>query len=198
MIGVDSWYLLLTTIVTAVTAMLLFAAATQGFFIVKCRLWEVLALMLIAFTLFRPAFWMDQITPPLVSKSASNIFDIAGKMPVDSQIRIRVKGEDIEGRLIDKTVMLPLGAAGSGEDRLMEAGLELLIDDDKVIVDNVVFGSTAERQKIDFDFEVASVQVKADRPPRQLFYIPALLLLGLIVMIQRRRRPEDQPVAVEG
>jgi hypothetical protein len=94
--------------------------------------------------------------------------------------------------------MLPLGAAGSGKDRLMEAGLELLIDDDKVIVDNVVFGSTAERQKIDFDFEVASVQVKADRPPRQLFYIPALLLLGLIVMIQRRRRPEDQPVAVEG
>ena len=141
---------------------------------------------------------MDKIYPPLQSIAASEIFDIAGKMPVDSQIRIRITGEDIEGREIDKVVMLPLGAAGSGKDRLMEAGLELLIDDDKVIVDNVVFGSTAERQKIDFDFEVASVQVKADRPPRQLFYIPALLLLGLIVMIQRRRRPEDQPVAVEG
>jgi TRAP-type uncharacterized transport system fused permease subunit len=198
MIGVDSWYLLLTTIVTAVAAMMLFAAATQGFFIVKCRIWEILALMLIAFTLFRPGFWMDKIYPPLQSIAASEIFDIAGKMPVDSQIRIRITGEDIEGREIDKVVMLPLGAAGSGEDRLMEAGLELLIDDDKVIVDNVVFGSTAERQKIDFDFEVASVQVDADRPPRQLFYIPALLLLGLIVMIQRRRRPEDQPVAVEG
>ena len=198
MIGVDTWYLLLTTIVTAVAAMMLFAAATQGFFIAKCRIWEILALLLIAFTLFRPGFWMDQIFPPLESKSASGIFDIAGKMPVDSQIRIRVTGEDIEGRAIDKVVMLPLGAAGSGEDRLFEAGLELLMDDDKIIVDNVVFGSTAERQKIDFDFEIASVQVKADRPPRQLFYIPALLLLGLIVMIQRRRRPKDQPVAVEG
>jgi TRAP transporter 4TM/12TM fusion protein len=191
MIGVDSWYLLLTTIVTAVTAMLLFAAATQGFFIVKCRLWEVLALMLIAFTLFRPGFWMDEIYPPLESIPANDIFDIAGKMPVDSQIRIRVVGEDLEGREIDKVVMLPIGAAGSGEDRLFEAGLELLIDDGKVIVDNVVFGSTAERQKIDFDFEIASVQVKADRPPRQLFYIPALLLLGLIVMLQRRRRAVD-------
>jgi hypothetical protein len=93
--------------------------------------------------------------------------------------------------------MLPLGAAGSGEDRLFEAGLELLIDDGKVIVDNVVFGSTAERQKIDFDFEIASVQVKADRPPRQLFYIPALLLLGLIVMLQRRRRTVVEPKAAQ-
>ncbi len=115
-------------------------------------------------------------------------------MPVDSQIRIRVKGEDIEGRLIDKTVMLPLGAAGSGEDRLLEAGLELLVDDGKIIVDNVVFGSTAERQKIDFDFEIVSVEVQADRPPKQLFYIPALLLLALIVMLQRRRRDEDRRV----
>jgi hypothetical protein len=197
MIGVDTWYLLLTTIVTAITAMLLFAAATQGFFIVRCRKWEILALLLIAFTLFRPGFWMDEIYPPLESKSASDIFNIAGTMPVDSQIRIRIVGEDIEGREIDKVVMLPLGAAGSGEDRLLEAGLELLIEDGKVIVDNVVFGSTAERQKIDFDYEIASVQVPADRPLRQLFYIPALLLLGLIVMLQRRRRPVDEPVAVQ-
>ncbi len=80
---------------------------------------------------------------------------------------------------------------------MFEAGLELLIDEDKVIVDNVVFGSTAERQKIDFDFEIASVQIKADRPPKQLFYIPALLLLGLIVMLQRRRRKVDQPATVQ-
>ena len=197
MIGVETWYHLLTTIVTATTAMMLFAAATQGFFVVKSRLWETLVLLLIAFTLFRPGYWMDQITPPLQSIPAKDIFDIAGKMLVDSQIRIRVVGEDLEGREIDKVVMLPLGAAGDGKDRLFEAGLELLIDDGKVIVDNVVFGSTAERQKIDFDFEIASVQVNADRPPKQLFYIPALLLLGLIVMMQRRRRAVDPSDAVK-
>ncbi len=116
-------------------------------------------------------------------------------MPVDSQIRIRVKGEDLEGRLIDKTVMLPLGAAGSGEDRLFEAGLELLVDDGKTIVDNVVFGSTAEKQKIDFDFEIVSVEVKADRPAKQWFYLPALIVLGLIIMLQRGRREKTPTVA---
>jgi hypothetical protein len=194
MIGVETWYHLLATIATATGAMMLFAAATQGFFIVKSRIWETLALLLICFTLFRPGYWMDQIYPPLESRSPSDIYDIAGAMPVDAQIRIRVVGEDLEGRQIDKTVMLPLGAAGSGEDRLFEAGLEIIVDDGKTIVDNVVFGSTAERQKIDFDFEVVSVEVQADRPPKQLFYIPALLLLALIVMLQRRRRDKDQPV----
>ena len=195
MIGIESWYHLLVTVVIAITAIMLFAAATQGYFIVRCRKWEIVALLLIAFTLFRPAYWMDQIYAPLVSVSATNIYEVAEKMPVDAQIRIRVMGEDIEGREIDKVVMLPLGAAGSGKDRLFEAGLELLIDDGKVIVDNVVFGSTAERQKIDFDFEIVSVEVDADRPAKQWFYLPALIVLGLIIMLQRGRREKTPAIA---
>ena len=188
MIGVETWYHLLVTIVTAITAMMLFAAATQGFFIVRCRIWEILALLLIAFTLFRPGYWMDKIYPPLESSPASDIFEIAGGMPEDSQIRIHIVGEDLEGRIVDKTVMLPMGAKAGGEERLMEAGLELRFEDGKTFVENVVFGSTAERQKIDFDFEIVSVETKTDRPLRQLFYIPALVLLGLIIVLQRRRR----------
>lgn len=149
-------------------------------------------LLLIAFTMFRPGFWMDQIYPPLESAPASEIYAIAESMPPDAQIRIQVKGETLEGDLVDKVVMLPLGPAGPGKDRLGEAGLELRFEDGKAFVDNVVFGSTADRQKIDFDFEIASVQKKADRPPKQLFYIPALLLLGVIVMLQLRRRKRSQ------
>ena len=192
MIGVETWYLLLSTIITAVMAMLLFAAGTQGYFLAKSRLWESLALILIAFTMFRPGFWMDQIYPPLQSVPATNIYEVAEGMREDAQIRIQIKGEDLEGREIDKVVMLPLGPKAAGKERLMNAGLELRFEEGKAFVDNVVFGSTAERQKIDFDFEVASIQKKADRPPRQLFYIPALALFAVIVMLQlwRRSKPE--------
>jgi TRAP transporter 4TM/12TM fusion protein len=193
MIGVETWYHLLTTIITALVAMLLFAAATQGYFLSKSRIWETFALLLIAFTMFRPGFWMDQIYPPLQAVSAEKIFEIAEAMPDKAQIRIQIKGEDLEGREVDKVVMLPLGAPGTGEDRLLEAGLEIRFEEGQAFVDNVVFGTTAERQKIDFDYEIASVQMKSDRPPKQLFYIPALLFLGLIVMLQRRRQRVDQP-----
>ena len=195
LIGIDSWYHLLITILTAVAAMLLFAAGTQGYFLAKSRLWESLALILVAFTLFRPGYWMDQIYPPLVSVSAERIHEIAGAMKEDSQIRIRIVGEDLEGRAVDKTVMLPLGKPGEGQARLAEAGLELRFEEGKAFVDNVVFGSVAERQKIDFDYEIASVEEEADRPPKQLFYLPALLLLALIVFLQRRRR--EPPTALQ-
>jgi hypothetical protein len=188
LIGVETWHLLLSTIVTAVTAMLLFAAATQGYFLTKSRLWESLALILVAFTLFRPGFWMDMIYPPLKSVPATEIYKVAESMPENAQIRVRVVGEDLEERKVDKIVMLPLGPKGDGKERLMSAGLELRFEDGKAFVDNIVFGSTAERQKIDFDYEIPSVQTKADRPPRQLFYIPALALLGFIIMRQRRRQ----------
>ena len=195
MIGVESWYQLLVTVTTAIMAMMLFAAGTQGYFLVKSRLWESLVLILVAFTLFRPGYWMDQIYPPLISAPGNNIYDIAGKMTAGSQIRVHVKGEDLEGRVVDKTVMLPMGAIAPGKDRLMKAGLELREEDGKMIVDNVVFGSTAERQKIDFDFEIVGIQVKADRPPKQLFYIPALLLFFLVFFLQRGRRPSDESPA---
>ena len=154
-------------------------------------------MLLIAFTMFRPGFWMDQIYPPLETVPADNIFEVAGTMPVDSQIRIQVVGESLEGDLVDKVVMLPLGAAGSGEDRLLEAGIELRFEEGKAFVENVVFGSTAERQKIDFDFEVASIQKEADRPPKQLFYIPALVLLAIVILVQRRRRGSLEPAAAQ-
>ncbi len=188
MIGIDHWWEFVLTVASAVTAMLVFAAATQGFFLVKSRIWETLALLLVAFTLFRPGYWMDMIIPPLESVPATGIHEIAGNLPDNAQIRIQVVGEDLEGNAVDKVVMLPMGAKADGQARLAEAGLELRSENGRMIVDNVVFGSVAEKQKIDFDWEVASVQVKTDRPPKQLMYIPAVVVLGLIILLQRGRR----------
>ncbi|HEY5636436.1 MAG TPA: TRAP transporter permease, partial [Burkholderiales bacterium] len=64
MIGIDSWWHLVLTVVSATVAMLLFAAATQGYFLVRTRWYETLALFLITFTLFRPGFWWDMVYPP--------------------------------------------------------------------------------------------------------------------------------------
>jgi TRAP-type uncharacterized transport system fused permease subunit len=41
--------------------MLIFAAATQGYFLTRSRIYESVLLLLIAFTLFRPGFWMDKV-----------------------------------------------------------------------------------------------------------------------------------------
>ena len=189
MIGIENWFHLVIVVASATTAMLLFAAATQGYFLTRSKLWETLTLLLIAFTLFRPGFWMDRIYPPLEKIEASKIYEVVEALPVNSQVRVHVVGETLEGDLVDKVVMLPVGEAGTGEERLANAaGLELREEDGKLLVDNIVFGGAAERQKIDFDWEIADVQRKADRPAKQWFFIPAIALLVLIVLLQRRRR----------
>lgn len=187
MIGIEGPAHLLLVIVTATTAILLFSAATQGWFLTKSKAWETVALLLIAFTLFRPGFWMDMIAPPFELVPGAQVVEIAETMEPDSQIALRVTGTDFDGNPVDKTVMLPMSAAEDGVTRLFDAGLELREEDGRILIDNVVFGSAAERQQLDFDYEIASVQREADRLPKHVMYIPALLLLGVVVVLQRRR-----------
>ena len=189
LVGIESWLHLLLVVVSALAAMLLFAAATQQFFITRNRAWETVALLVISFTLFRPGFWMDQIHPPLETVDAGQIYEVVEAMPVNAQVRVQVIGETLEGDAVDKVVMLPLGPAAPGAQRLADAaGLELREEDGKWLVDSLTFGGAAERQHIDFDWEIAGIQRKAERPAKQWFFLPAIALLALVVYLQRRRR----------
>ena len=85
-------------------------------------------------------------------------------------------------------MVLPLGAGAAGAERLKEAGIEVRTGDGGVFVDNLVFGSPAELAGLDFDWEIKGIHVEVERPPKQLMFAPALVLLGLVVLSQRRRR----------
>jgi TRAP-type uncharacterized transport system fused permease subunit len=108
MIGIQNVAHLLLVIVAAVAAMLLFAAGTQGFFISRSRLWESLALILVAFTLFRPGFWMDMVVAPLEIRPATEITAIAERQSVGNILRVTMQGETIDGEVVSKIVPLPL------------------------------------------------------------------------------------------
>ena len=188
LIGINNIFELFLTIFGAVVAMLTFAAATQGFWLVKSKLWESIALCLVAFTLFRPGFFWDEIYPPFEQLPATQIETIAEQTPENGELRINVQGETLDGKHVKKTVKLPLGGSGTGKDRLMETGVELAFNDDKVLLDNVVFGSAAQEAGLDFDWEILNVEVESDRLPKQLMFIPALLLLGFLRFLQHRRK----------
>jgi TRAP transporter 4TM/12TM fusion protein len=193
MIGIETWYEFVLVVASAVLAMLVFAAATQGFFLVKSRIWESLALVLVAFTLFRPGFWWDMAYPPLELAEPTRIVALAEGLPADGQLRLQAEGETLDGDFVSKVVMLPIGAAGAGAERLAEAGIEVRIEEGEVLVDNLVFGSAAEKAGLDFDWKILGVEVAADRPPKPLMFIPALILFGLIILLQRGRRRAAAP-----
>jgi TRAP transporter 4TM/12TM fusion protein len=188
MIGVGSWYHLLVVVVTAVVAMLVFAAATQGYFLTKNRFYETIALLLVTFLLFRPGYFWDKFYPPFDEKPGTQLVEIVETMEPDSILRLRIKGETMNGKEYEKSLMLTVGNSQTGVERLNEIGFEIREEEGKVLVDNVVFASKAEKMGIDFDQEILMVKMPSKRPPKQLMFIPAFGLFALIYWLQKRRR----------
>jgi len=188
MIDIGGIFEFLLVVTSATLAMLLFAAATQGFMLVRNRIWETLALLLITFALFRPGFFWDYLYPPLETVPATQMVEVAGKLPAGAQLRMEAAGETLEGEFVTRLVMLPLGAINGGAERIAEAGLEIREEDGKVLIDNLVFGSPAEQLGLDFDWEIRALQLKSDRPSKLWMIIPSLVLFGLVLFSQRTRR----------
>jgi len=196
-IDVANWFHLVVIITAAVAAMLAFAAATQGYFLTKSRIWETAVLLLVAFTLFRPGFWWDMVFPPLINEPAANLVQVVGDMKPGDRVIIVLKGEKFDGSEFTKTVMLPVGEEKTGPERLEAIGLETRDEDGKILIDNVVFSSPAEKAGIDFDQELLSIQMPSSRPPKELMMIPALVLYVFVWFVQRgRKRKMGAPAAV--
>ena len=191
LIGIEDVFDLILTVVSATVAMLVFAAATQGFFFAKSRVYETIVLLLVAFTLFRPGYWMDMIVPPTQQGDPAQIEDVVAGLSADAQLRLVVEGMTIDNDLVRTTVVLPTGPSDlSGFDRLAQhAGIEVRQEDDGTYIDMLTFGGAAEQQGVDFDWQILSIELPADQPPKELFFIPAILVLAGIIWLQRARRP---------
>ena len=174
--------------VVATAAILLFTAGTQGYFIVRSKLWESLLLVVIAFSLFRPGFWMDLIVPPFAEKEPSSIAAVVGQATPGTELRLIIEGEDDVGEPLIFTALMEVGDQATGAERLQSYGLELLMEDGAVIIDNAIFDSPAQKAGLDFEQKIVTVLAPTEQPAKQLIYIPTILLFGLIILLQRRRK----------
>jgi TRAP transporter 4TM/12TM fusion protein len=184
MIDVRGWWEVMLVAASATLASLTFAAATMGWFRVRCRWWEVLVLLVVTFLLFRPDWPMDRLAPPYREAPAASIFEVAQALGERERIVLQIQGTDVEGDEVRKTVAVQLGEGGEGRARLQQAGLTVVALGDAVQIANVRFGSPARRSGIEPGWDVAAVLVPTDRPSVYWSYVPALLLLGLVWLDQ--------------
>ena len=190
------WTKAIFVFIVAVIAMLLFASATQGWWLVRNKLWESAVLLLIAFTLFRPGYWLDQVSPPFSDSQPDKIYEVVSNAPDNGVLTFVVSGPNFDtGEMTSTTLLVPLGDRKEAIDRLEGAGLTVLLKDGLAKIDEPLpqtpfFESIGKL----FDFYgddpvvVSQLRQRTDRMPKEIFYIPALILLGLAFLSQRRRR----------
>jgi len=186
-----SWLQGILIFVVATVAMLIFAAATQGFMVTRSRWYESILLLLVAFTLFRPGFWMDMIHDPYQETPPAQFVETLGSVSDETTLRLQVSGLDAYGDPMTTYMTLPVPEGETGEERLENLGLELIIQDNRAVVDMVAYGSQAADMGFDFDQEIIQVLSPVDRWTKEWMWIPAFLVFGLVLMLQRRRRDRD-------
>ncbi|WP_211824793.1 TRAP transporter permease [Kistimonas asteriae] len=192
LIGITSIGHLVLVVTSALAAMLIFATATQGYWLTRTRWYETILLLVIAFVLFRPGFIWDRFWPERIDLPGTALYQQLETLPENTDIRLRVSGETLEGKTVEKTIFLPTGS-GSVNERLATMGLELLEDGNSLLVDNIEFGSAAEKAGLDFDWKILNVETdNTERPAKQWLYLPTLLLLAVLYLGQRRRRDQNR------
>lgn len=180
--------------IIATFAMLIFAAATQGYFFARSRLWESAVLLLVAFTFFVPNFWLDRVQPAYVTQPGTTFEEVIAGADPGEYVRFVVAGPDFtSGGTRRTTLVLQIDDTPPAQ-RVAGTGLFLMPEPDRMVMDEPLPATTFSTALQGFDFygaesvEIVQVERPNDRLPEQLFYIPGLLLLGLVILFQRRRQ----------
>jgi TRAP transporter 4TM/12TM fusion protein len=188
------WFGGIIVAISATIAILVFTSGTMGWFLTKSRIYESVLLIAIAFALFRPDFFMNRLQPPFQAVDPAQISQALETASPGDELRVVVSGPDFDtGNPKDTTLVLPVPEAGTGAERLEGFGLTLIPDGDLVTLEEPIFGTPFADILQSFDFYgdapvvMKSVQAPANQLPKELIFIPALLLLALVAFLQRAR-----------
>jgi TRAP transporter 4TM/12TM fusion protein len=188
LIGVDTWPHIFWVAAVSLAAILIFSAATMNFFVTKSRLWESAVLLLVCFTLFRPDWWLNQVSPPYEELPASEFLAAVEQAPPGGRLNFVVEGIDLMGDDVRKTVNVPLGEPAEPLERLRRIGLTITPAGDTLMITNVGFGSYAKRIGLDVGYDVTAVLKKADQPSSLIPIGAALAVTAAIAGLQLARK----------
>ncbi len=183
--------------ISATTGVLLFTAGTMNYFFTKNKWWETILLLILAFALFRPGFFMERIMPSERHIEPAQMVQQLQNVKVGEKFMLKVSGVNPYGKPIEFYAQLPVPEGATGEERVKKLGLTLMQTDDKitidgvetpkVIIDLVEIDSEAPKAGLNWDQTIIDVALPQDAPAKEWIFIPAFILAFLIGYNQRRR-----------
>ncbi|MES9987961.1 MAG: TRAP transporter fused permease subunit [Candidatus Thiodiazotropha endolucinida] len=188
MIGIDSLLEFLVVVSQGVVAMLLFVSATQGWLLVRNRLWETLLLLLVVFSLFRPDFWQGYFFPAMEWRPVQGVESHIDSLPLGGKVRLQVEVEDEESLMRTREIIFTKPESHTG-GYLKSMGFITEPDGDTLRVIDIGFLSAAEQAGLiaGFNHRITGYYSQSKQPHSGWFLIPPLMLMGGILWLQYRR-----------
>ena len=116
-----------------------------------------------------------------------------GNLKPGDEIKLNILGFDVNQKpltkILDITIPEDIDPALAGDgaamlDRIMGIQADMI---DDILEVFVTFGGPAEEAGIQNGWRIVSLDIPLDRLPKQIMFIPALLLAALVFMSQRSR-----------
>ncbi|MAD13207.1 MAG: C4-dicarboxylate ABC transporter [Flavobacteriaceae bacterium] len=185
LIGVESvWHGILIFCVSLI-AIFAFTSAAQGWLLTKLKWYEIIALLLITVSMFRPDFIMNRVFPEYTELTSS--FDEEVYYEETRKIRLHVTRYTDYGERYKMFAFLVEPETTTSVLKLTGIELEKNINEYYDVV-NLEFMGPGEKKGMDFYDEVTKLEISSlDRPPKEIIYIFGLIILGLVLLNQRRR-----------
>ncbi len=195
-IGVGGVAEVILVCITATIASLLFAAASMGWFRVKCTWLEIGLLLAATFFFFRPDWVIDRFHAKYVPAPAGDVFKVADTLKKDEWLIVRTQGENLEGKAIGKTLAIPMGEGKDGRERIKAGGVTLSQLGNDIEIAAVKFGSQAKKLGVDQGYKILDLQLANPARPSQFWGLgPAIVLALLVWFLQGRRMRGARPAA---
>ncbi len=186
LIGVENIWHALTIVVTSLTAILIFTAATQGWFINRLKWYEIVVFLLISMSLFRPGYILDKFYPKFeeqilkAEEVQSLTFD--PKREVHLKVTRRTEyGDRYKLFIIEKDSF-------ENNFNLEDYGINLVNKEGRLTVDTLKWNGLAKNKGVETGDIISEFKIEnLDRPNKAIIY-PFSFLLILIFGYNNFRR----------
>ena len=187
LIGIESFWHGLLVVSTSLIAILVFTAATQGWFINRLRWYEIIIFIIISMSLFRPGYILDKFSPKFENKQI-NVQEISSiKLDPSRDVHIKVTrrteyGDRYRLFVIEKKSF-------ENEYSLEEAGIVLADIEGRITIDNLKWNGLAKKMGVETGDVISEFKIEnLDRPNKAVIYPFSLLIFLLFGYLNYKRK----------
>jgi len=187
LIGIENIWHGMMVIITSLIAILIFSAATQGWFINKLRWYEIIAFLLISMSLFRPDYILDKINPKFNTQTlqATEIKSLSFENNREVHFKMTRRtgyGDRYKLFVIDKNSF-------KESFNLEDYGVNLVNKNDNLSVASVKWDSLAKKHGIESGDIITEFKIEnLNRPNQAIVYPFALIFLLIVGYLNYRRK----------
>jgi TRAP transporter 4TM/12TM fusion protein len=185
LIGIENIWHALIVIVTSLTGILVFTAATQAWFFNKLRWYEIVVFLFVSLSLLAPDFMLNKFYPKYNYKDINHIYSL--KLDPKKEVRFKVTrlseyGERYKLFVINKNTF-------ENNFTLEDYGINLVKEDNKFIVAALKWNGTAKKAGFETGDIISEFKIEnLNRPNKAIVYPFALFLLLIFGFLNYKRK----------